>query len=717
LSSPIFVKSLKGKAYIFYRQQGGNNNWGQTQILTASDASQDANFGMSVGITASNSFGARAIVGAHKAEPSSGGQTDEGQAYIFEFVSGSWIQASPILKAAGSPINSNDYFGFSVAISNNTAIVGTPYHDEPGSVDVGVAHIFERTGSLTWTHRKKLLHNGGLAGDKFGYSVAISNTTVAIGAVEHLKNGVDVKGAVFIYTGSGTNWTQQGNTLKGNCCFQGDGFGQSVSLDGDTLIVGAPYQNAGIITNQINDTGSAFIFKRTMNVWNQVRQINNTTATATDYFGQSVAVSGVRFLVGSPNSDIGANQNQGAAFAYSHSSPTVTNPLVSTAVQGSDYGYSVAVSGEYAAVGAPGENGLKGAVYIFRNIGGSWVFDQKLAGSVFSRFGHSIAISGNSIIIGAPFETISGNVQQGAAYIYWRGFSGSSPWQLAVNGYITGTNGRPDDNFGWSVGISCDQTAIVGAPRGSVTSANLREGVAFVFEQSGINWITQAKLNATSPQASGLFGESVGLSDNYVVVGSPNFSSLKGAAYFFNRTGSGWSSATVIGTGSQAGDRFGSSVAISSNLIAVGIPFKTFGSNTWQGATNVYQYNNGTFQSFATITAPNAQAGGRFGIRVGISGSNLIVGSLHKDDSPNIIGKAHRWSLVGSAWIPQFGGAAILQTQPGNGGDTYPVNVAIDENYAMAAYSPINGTGMQYMLGTAVVVTGTELKTQQKMNQ
>ncbi len=694
----------QGQAYIFHRLT--TPIWSETAILRASDKTPDAQFGWSVGIS-----GNHVIVGAPKAEPI-GGVTNEGQAYVFERSGLIWNQATTILKSALTPINAHDQFGFSVGISGNRAIVGTPLHDEPGSkIDVGVAHIFQKSAPLNWIHTKKILHPNGKAQDYFGFSVAISQTTVAIGAPQH-EFGIDIQGAVFIYTGSGSVWNQQGSTLKGVCCNQGDNFGWSVSLDGDTLIVGASYDNAGIVGNQVNDTGSAFIFTRNGAVWNQTRQLTDANGIVNDLFGTSVAVSGNKFLVGSPNSDISANTDQGSVFAYYDDSTPVINNLATGSVVNDESGYSVAISGERAVVGSPGANGSKGKVYVFKKSGGTWVLEQTLAGSVFGRFGHSVAISDDKLIVGAPHTTVGTNTFQGAAYVFMRTGSQNSmnPW--TPQGMLT-EPGSPDDNYGWSVGISCD-TAIVGVPRGNI-APNQHEGVAYIYTRSGFTWNNlQAKISANAPATSELFGESVGIYKDFVVVGSPNYSGLKGRAYFFSRTGTTWSSATIIGTGQLAGDRLGSSVAISSNMIAVGIPYKNVGSNNWQGAVNVYRKNHPTSFTLAPqINDPTPQAGGRFGMKVGISGDRLIVGSIAKEDSPNIIGEAHIYNRIGTSWTLQ--GGTLMSTTPGTNGDYFPINVAIDGNYAMASRNPISDTGINYAVGDVFIQTDTMLKTQQKL--
>src|SRR6056300_1096508 len=302
----------------------------------------------------------------------------------------------------------SDYFGYSVSISGDYAIVGAPYEDTGGS-NAGAAYIYTPNPSTgVWGSEQKIL--GEAAGDEFGKSVSISGDYAIVGA-PYEDTGASSAGAAYIYTRSGTTWGNEQKILGETAS---DLFGWSVSISGDYAIVGAQYEDTGG-----TDAGAAYIYTRSGTTWGNEQKLLGETAS--DYFGYSVSISGDYAIVGSPGEDTGAS-SAGAAYIYTRSGTTWGNEqkiLGETA--GDNFGYSVSISGDYAIVGAPYEDtgaSSAGATYIYTRSVTTWGNEQKLLGEVASDFfGWSVAIDGGNAIVGAQYED-TGASNACAAYIY-----------------------------------------------------------------------------------------------------------------------------------------------------------------------------------------------------------------------------------------------------------------------------------------------------------
>src|SRR6185369_6712811 len=178
-----------------------------------------------------------------------------------------------------------DRFGFAVAISGNTAVVGA-HHDSFLSGTPGLAYVFTRTGN-SWTEQAQLRPNGKQGG-LFGWSVAISGNTVVVGAeYMDIDQGINVsraQGAAYVFVRTGTAWAQQ-SQLTTDDVFPGSHFGYSVAINGDTLVVGST-RNA------------AYVFVRSGAGWSQQQKLVQSDPQTGRYFGYVVAISGETVVVG-----------------------------------------------------------------------------------------------------------------------------------------------------------------------------------------------------------------------------------------------------------------------------------------------------------------------------------------------------------------------------------------------------------------------------------
>lgn len=234
--------SSSGSAYIFYRNEGGPDNWGQQAKLKASDATGGDFFGRSVAIC-----GDYAIAGAHGDEDDG---TDSGSAYVFKRNGSTWSQHAK-LKALDA--DAEDYFGFDVSISDDYALISAKNDEENGS-DSGSAYIFKRDGSI-WSQQDKLTALDGNQDDEFGYTVSINGDYAVVGVDKDDDNGSN-SGSVYMFKREETDWIPLLKLVAPDGA-AGDGFGRSVSINGDYVLVGA-YADDHIE----DDVGSAYIFNK-----------------------------------------------------------------------------------------------------------------------------------------------------------------------------------------------------------------------------------------------------------------------------------------------------------------------------------------------------------------------------------------------------------------------------------------------------------------------
>jgi hypothetical protein len=371
-----------------------------------------------------------------------------------------------------------DLFGDAVAISGDTALVGAPYHDEVGKLNAGAVYVFVRSGGV-WIAQAKLIASDGAAGDFFGDAVAISGDTALVGAPYHDSVGKPNAGVAYVFVRSAGSWTAQARLIAADGA-AADCLGDAVAISGDTALVGASgHDNAGK-----PDAGAAYVFVRSAGSWTAQARLTAADGATLDQFGFSLDISGETALVGAPAHDTAGKNNAGAAYVFTRSAASwaqQAKPIAADGAAGDYFGFSVALSGDTALVGAPnhgiaGKNNA-GAAYVFTRSAASWTQQaEPLAadGATGDSFGRSVAISGETALVGAPLHHVAGKADVGAAYIFTRS---AASWTqqaepIAVDGAV-------DDAFGIAVAFSGD-TALVSAPLRDV-AGKVDAGAAYVF--------------------------------------------------------------------------------------------------------------------------------------------------------------------------------------------------------------------------------------------
>lgn len=421
-----------------------------------------------------------------------------GAAYVFVRSGTNWVQQA-YLKASNTegefPRNSGtgDYFGWAVAISGDTAVVGAIGEDSAATGvngdqidnsvrDAGAAYVFVRNGT-NWTQQAYLKASNTGTNCEFGRVVAVSANTVVVGAHGEKSAATGVNGnqsdlsapgsgAAYVFIRDGTNWTQQAYLKASNSEIY-DNFGISVSVWGDTVIVGARFEDSsatGVNGNQhdqsASGSGAAYVFVRNGTNWSQQAYLKASNTGTGDWFGGAVGVEGDTAVVGAMwegSSSTGVNGNQG------------DNSSISS-----------------------------GAAYVFVRNGTNWTQQAYLKASnthTDDRFGNSVAVAGGTVVVGAYQEYsnatgVNGNphgghaTHAGAAYVFVR--DGTNWSQQA---YLKASNTKVGDWFGFSAAISGD-TVVIGASMEDGGSSgvngdasdfsNGQSGAAYVFTGLGV---------------------------------------------------------------------------------------------------------------------------------------------------------------------------------------------------------------------------------------
>lgn len=367
----------------------------------------------------------------------------------------------------------SDYLGRSVSLDGDTAVVGAAGADIDGNESQGAAYVFVRSGD-TWTQAVKLTAPDGAAADEFGFAAAISGDTIVVGARFAAIDGIDGHGAAYVFVRSGGTWNEQAKlAAEDGAAYDEAGF--SVAIDGDTVLVGAPFANGS--------QGKAYVFTRSGSDWAPQATIAADDGAGFDRFGLALAIDGDTAIFGSPSAQIGAN-------------------------------------------------GYQGAAYVFARNAGAWNLQTKLTasdGAAFDEFGVSVALDAGTAIVGAHFADVvySG---QGAAYAF---VQDGDAW--SEQGKLVSDDAFFGDEFGIAVSVSGD-TAAVGAYAADGGGTE-NEGEAYVFSRSGGMWSEAARLFPDVATLGGEFGIGIALEGDTAIVGAesaPVDGEFRGAAYVFS---------------------------------------------------------------------------------------------------------------------------------------------------------------------------------------
>lgn len=448
-------------------------------------------------------------------------------------------------------------------------------------------------------------------------------------------------------------------------------------------------------------------------------KVITSDGTNFDQFGTSVSINGEWVLVGAPteNNDNGLGaayffQLEGTSWVQKQKvTPSdIHGPIFA---DGEWFGWSVAIDGEWAIVGAPGlaqspSNYTDGSAYLFHLEGGVWVENDKISAgdganaSFPNEFGYSVSISGDKAIVGAPKDDLDLDLvfgsQHGSAYIFHRN---GTEW--AQYGKITADVPAAYEQFGGSVSISGDW-AIAGA-KGNSDNGN-ESGAAYLFRWDGTEWIYYDKIFADAPAAGEHFGHCVSIS----AISGNECRAIAGteegeAAYLFHWDGSTWAPQLprLTAADGQNGDKFGYCVSISGDMALVGAPYQTNEGSNFSGATYPFQWNGNEWQALPRITAvePDAEPEDYFGWSVHNEGENTIIGAVgDSNENGTFAGAAYISATVPCGAMPPGQPPALPPVADAKASFTLFPNPALDE-VSLQFDAPLTGDGEVWVYGLA----------------
>ena len=383
--------------------------------LLASESGEDDGFGYSVAIS-----GLRALVGAPY---DNFYYADGGSAHVFGYdsVTGTWKQEARLIAA---DCESWHYFGNAVSLSGHKALIGS----KGDGVFTGSAYLFGYDSvSGTWQQEAKLLASDGDYDDQFGYSVALFGDRALVGAKFEEDNGFRAGAAyVYHYESASGKWQEEAKLVASDGTSSAE-FGFSVSLSDDRALIGA--RNASSPNGR---TGAAYLFRydTVSGTWQEEAKLLASDCDSYDHFGESVSLSGTRALIGAIYGDDDNGQTTGSAYVFQYDSASgsaqaAAKLLASDGTKTAEFGYSVALSGTRALIGAVDEDHWgheSGAAYLFHyDIGlDLWREEAKLLASdgyMEDSFASSVALDGHRALVGAP-ENDNYFYDSGSAYAY-----------------------------------------------------------------------------------------------------------------------------------------------------------------------------------------------------------------------------------------------------------------------------------------------------------
>lgn len=377
-------------------------------------------------------------------------------------------------KVVGSNRYQYDDFAAAAAVTGNAAAVGAPNGDI-GNVAEGAAYVFTKANGA-WDETQILTPTDGNYNWQFGSSISMSGDTMVVGA----PDADGYLGAAYVFTESNGTWTE----VQKLTASDGSGkalFGSAVAVNGNEILVGSPGNPGG------TGTTAAYVFTETNGTWTQTAEL--APPPNSGQFASAVALNGATALVGAYQT---ANKT-GAAFVFTESGDVWNQTQVLTASDGAEgdrFGAAVALSGDTALIGAKAA-APAGAVYVFTDSGGTWTQVQKLTGSGDSGgayFGQSVSLSGTTALIGAPLANVGANRDQGTAYLF-TDIGGT--WSRVQK--LTASDGAVNYYFGYAVALDGD-TSLVGATNANTGLGNIH-GAAYFYGQTDLALAVDAPAN------------------------------------------------------------------------------------------------------------------------------------------------------------------------------------------------------------------------------
>ena len=350
-------------------------------VLRASDASEGAAFGSSLAIDQD-----LAVMGAPSHVV---GAVTGGAAYVFVRDTNGWDAGTTLMP---SEPQDDHRFGNAVAIAGDDVLVGA-HHDATGEWAVGAVYVFHHDGT-SWQEIQKIMPDDGVFDGRFGIDMATTGTTALFGSRA---------GAAYVYVHDGTDWQLEQKLTSS--VGENERFGSKVAIDGDIAVLGAPTE-----TTAVGEEGAAYVFTRSGTTWSEAQKLVAWSGAPYDVFGDAVAIDGDTLYVGAPFDDEGG-ADAGAVYVFKLDAGTWAQDvkLVPTDLAaGDEFGSSLSVRGDVGLIGAPFADDTAnsaGAAFLYQSVAGVWTLRSKVlhpTGAADDNVGHAVATDGNTALVGAP---------------------------------------------------------------------------------------------------------------------------------------------------------------------------------------------------------------------------------------------------------------------------------------------------------------------------
>lgn len=357
-------------------------------------------------------------------------------------------------------------FGAAVAVDGDLAVVGAPETETDDGDDAGAVHVYVRTLFGAWNKEATLTAANGDSGERFGVEVSLDGDTLLVGALNAENQDGTATGAAYVFVQSGPGvWTQQAKLLP-SAGASSDNFGEALSLDGDQALVGASLEDNA----NGNAAGSAYVFARdTTGTWSQQDRVLAPDGDASDQFGDGASLDGDTALVGAPSDHDPGAEDTGSAYVVERTDGgwSVQTKLENPEPNAEDqYGAELSLDGDRALVASPYDDSHgtdAGSVYAYSPTDdGTWTLEDTLRdtdGGFLASFGGSVSLDGPRALIGSPRDSTDNGGYTGSAYLFTRDATGN--WTQETK--LTASDGASSDEFG-AAGSLDGGTALVGAP-------------------------------------------------------------------------------------------------------------------------------------------------------------------------------------------------------------------------------------------------------------
>ncbi|RKZ65894.1 MAG: hypothetical protein DRQ48_11230 [Gammaproteobacteria bacterium] len=620
-----YVSGMYGNEQIQVLKDDGRE-WQPHSVVVASDATAGDAFGHAMAVQ-----GDTMVVGAYGEDNANGSAA--GSVYVFTRVGEVWTQQQKLLAGRSVYVAAYNNMGYSVALDDNTLVIGSQGAEASGGTNHGQVEVWTRADDESpFIFAVDLEDPSQATAQSFGSSVAINDGTMAIGVRYGTVNSKINIGYVLMYSGSGASWSLDAK-LENPREYTGSAFAEFVNFSpgGEYLIIGC----AWIEDNILNLAKSyAYIHKKTGGSWTLTAELDSGKELDREdgyYDGVSVSMTDDIAVVG----DMG------------FSTVTATTPEQT------------------------------GAIDVYIRDSEDWPLAQHIepsSSAEYGYFGRAAVVNGDTIMSGAPSQGTNGRL-----FIFQNvPIDPLPPGSFISQGVMEADNGAAGDIAGWQVGISGDY-AIMGA-KGKASS----KGGAYIFHRVAGVWTQQQELVMSDGVAGDIAGYAVAISGDYAVVGASNrvAGAYDGGVYIFHRVGAVWSEQLILEPPTPGnGDEFGYWVEIQGDTLAVGVP----GYDGYDGALDIYVRDGVTWPLEQRLEPSDkvAEAGNGMGMSISLDGDQLACGNWN--------GHAYVFTRSGAVWTEQD----TFTPVDGNGSaDYFAEDLSLSGDYlAAAAYKDDSGAG------------------------